>query len=220
MNRIDSMLNSMCPTGVEYKTLGEIANLVRGNGMPKSDFSETGIGCIHYGQIYTHYGVWTDKTISFVPLNKSLPLAKVNTGDIIITNTSENIDDVCKAVAWLGDHQIVTGGHATVIKHEQNPKFLSYYFRTPHFFAQKIKYATGTKVIDVSTKNLSKILVPIPPLEIQNELVKILDKFTQLEAELEAELEARRRQYSYYRDALLSFNECTDSASKQASKQG
>ncbi len=203
MNRIDELIAELCPEGVEFKALGEISELVRGNGMPKSDFSESGIGCIHYGQIYTYYGVWATETISFVSPQKAAPLAKVEPGDVIITNTSENIEDVCKSVAWLGESQIVTGGHATVIKHQQDAKYLSYYFRTPEFFAQKKKHATGTKVIDVSAKSLAKIRIPVPPIEVQREIVKVLDTFTQLEAELEAELEARRRQYQYYRDALV-----------------
>lgn len=185
---LNELIADLCPEGVEFKALGDIADLVRGNGLPKSVFTESGIGCIHYGQIYTYYGVWTTETISFVAPETAAPLAKVDTGDIVITNTSENVEDVCKAVAWLGESQIVTGGHATVIKHQQDPKYLSYYFRTPEFFAQKKRHAAGTKVIDVSAKNLAKIRVPVPPLEVQREIVKVLDTFTKLEA--------RRRQSS------------------------
>ena len=220
MSRIDRLIAQRCPRGIEFKALGEIAELVRGNGMPKSNFTTSGVGCIHYGQIYTHYGVWATETLSFVAPETAKPLAKVDPGDLVITNTSENVEDVCKAVAWLGEAQIVTGGHATVIKHGQDAKYLSYYFRTRDFFAKKKKKATGTKVIDVSAKSLAQIRIPIPPLEIQQEIVAILDRFTKLEAELEAELEARRAQYKHYRDALLTFDERTDSqASKQASKQ-
>ena len=122
-------------------------------------------------------------------------------------------------MAWLGNSQIVTGGHATVLKHNQDPKYLSYYLQTPNFFVEKKRHATGTKVIDVSAKSLAKIKIPVPPLEVQREIVKVLDTFTKLEAELEAELEARRRQYKYYRDALLTFDEHAISSSKQASKQ-
>lgn len=220
MSRIDELIAEHCPDGVEFKAIGDIAELVRGNGMPKADFTESGVGAIHYGQIYTYYGIWATETISFVAPETAKKLAKVNHGDVIITNTSENVEDVCKAVAWLGQFQIVTGGHATVIKHKEDAKYLSYYFQTSEFFALKKKHASGTKVIDVSANNLSKIKIPVPPLEVQREIVKVLDTFTKLEAELEAELEARRRQYQYYRDALLTFGERTDAdaASKQASK--
>ena len=217
MSRIDELIAELCPDGVEFKAIGEFGELVRGNGMPKSDFAESGVGCIHYGQIYTYYDIWATETISFVPAVKAERLAKVDPGNLVITNTSENIEDVCKAVAWIGDTQIVTGGHATVLKHDQNPKYLSYYLQTPHFYSEKKKHATGTKVIDVSAKSLAKIKIPIPPLEVQREIVKVLDTFTKLEAELEAELEARRRQYQYYRNALLTFGERTNA---DASKQG
>ncbi|HHW4673312.1 MAG TPA: restriction endonuclease subunit S, partial [Xylella fastidiosa subsp. pauca] len=114
INRIDELIKQLCPNGVDYKAIGDLGELVRGNGMPKSDFVDSGIGCIHYGQIYTYYGIWTTRTKSFVSLSKAERLAKVDPGDLVITNTSENVEDVCKAVAWIGEVQIVTGGHATV----------------------------------------------------------------------------------------------------------
>jgi len=207
MSRIDELIADLCPDGVEFKALGEIADLVRGNGMPKVDLVDSGVGAIHYGQIYTRYGAWAKETISFVTSDTAKKLAHVSPGDIIITNTSENIDDVGKAVAWLGEESIVTGGHATVIKHREDPKYLSYWFQAESFRAQKRALATGTKVIDVSARQLMKVKIPVPPLEVQREIVRILDQFTALEAELEAELEARRKQYEYYRNRLLTFQE-------------
>jgi len=179
--------------------------------MPKSDFSESGVGCIHYGQIYTFFGTWTDRVISSVPAEKAERLTKVDPGDLVITNTSENVLDVCKAVAWMGDNQIVTGGHASVLKHQQNPKYLSYYMQTKAFEREKRKFAAGTKVIDVSASNLAKIRIPVPPLEEQERIVAILDKFDALVNDistgLPAEIKARRQQYEYYRDRLLTFKE-------------
>ena len=186
MSKLEELIAELCPDGVEWKTLGEIATLVRGNGLPKNDFTESGVGCIHYGQIYTYYGAFTNITKSYVSNETASKLKKVNKNDIIITNTSENLEDVCKAVVWLGDVEIVTGGHATIIKHTQNAKYLTYFTQTSMFFEQKRKYANGTKVIDVSANNLSKIKIPIPPLPIQREIVRILDNFTELTAELTA----------------------------------
>ncbi|WP_336086125.1 restriction endonuclease subunit S [Nocardia sp. SSK8] len=207
MTPIEELIQELCPDGVEFKRLGEFAELVRGNGMPKSVLVDEGVGAIHYGQIYTHYGVWATETLSFVAPDTAVKLAKADPGDLIITNTSENIEDVGKAVAWLGTEQIVTGGHATVIKHGQDAKFLAYWFASAEFYVQKRKLATGTKVIDVSAKQLATVRIPVPPLKVQREIVRILDKFTQLEAELEAELEARRAQLAYYRGAALSGDE-------------
>ena len=190
--------------------LGSFAQLVRGSGMPKTDFSESGVGAIHYGQIYTKFGTATAEVITHVPEEKAKKLAVVNPGDVIVANTSENLEDVCKAVAWVGDSDIVTGGHATVIKApEQNAKFISYYMATGRFNKDKRRHAFGTKVIDVAPKNLAKIEFPVPPLEEQQRIVDILDRFDALTSSLSeglpAELAARRSQYEYYRDQLLSF---------------
>ena len=190
--------------------LGSFARLVRGSGMPKTDFSESGVGAIHYGQIYTKFGTATAEVIAHVPEDKAKKLAVVNPGDVIVANTSENLEDVCKAVAWVGESDIVTGGHATVIKApEQNAKFISYYMATGQFNKDKRRHAFGTKVIDVAPKNLAKIEFPVPSLEEQQRIVDILDRFDALTSSLSeglpAELTARRSQYEYYRDQLLSF---------------
>ncbi len=187
--------------------LGDIARLVRGNGMPKTDLVDEGVGAIHYGQIYTRYGVSAAETISFVTPEAALKLAKAQPGDIIITNTSENVEDVGKAVAWLGSEPIVTGGHATIIKHDFDPKYLSYWFQSESFSVQKRGLATGTKVFDVSARQLAKVRLPVPPIVVQREIVSVLDHFagagSGLIEELEAEQEARRSQFQYYRDLLL-----------------
>lgn len=206
MSRIDDLIAEYCPNGVERKPLGAIAKLYRGNGLQKKDFTDKGIGCIHYGQIYTRYDTFTSQTISFVDKKLADKLLKVHPDDLIVTATSENLEDVCKAVAWLGGSDIVTGGHSIVVRHHQNAKYLSYYFQTLDFFQRKRAYVHGTKVMEIKKDDLAKIVVPVPPLPVQEEIVRILDSFSSLEAELEAELEARRKQYAYYRNELLTFD--------------
>lgn len=206
MSKIDDLIAEYCPDGVERKPLGAIAKLYRGNGLQKKDFTDKGIGCIHYGQIYTRYDTFTSQTISFVDKKLADKLLKVHPNDLIVTATSENLEDVCKAVAWLGGSDIVTGGHSIVVRHHQNAKYLSYYFQTLDFFQRKRAYVHGTKVMEIKKDDLAKIVVPVPPLPVQEEIVRILDSFSSLEAELEAELEARRKQYAYYRNELLTFD--------------
>ena len=195
----------------EWKTLGEVGELVRGNGLPKSDFTETGIPAIHYGQIYTYYKTHTTETISFVSPETAEKLQKVNYGDVVITNTSENIEDVGKSLVYLGQEQAVTGGHATIFKpsNEILGKYFAYFTQTEIFASQKRKLAKGTKVIDVSAKDLAKIKIPIPPLSEQELIVSILDKFdtltTSISEGLPKEIELRQKQYAYYREQLLDF---------------
>ncbi|AZU86475.1 restriction endonuclease subunit S [Escherichia coli] len=201
---------------VEWLPLGELGELVRGNGLPKSDFTESGVPAIHYGQIYTFYGLSTETTKSFVSHETAKKLKKVNSGDVVITNTSENFTDVGKALVYLGKEQAVTGGHATIFKPNSTiiGKYFAYFTQTDSFANEKRKYSKGTKVIDVSASDMAKITIPIPcpgnpekSLAIQSEIVRILDKFTALTAELTAELNMRKKQYNYYRDQLLSFKE-------------
>lgn len=194
---------------VEWKPLGEIGTFVRGNGLQKKDFVDHGVGCIHYGQIYTYYKTFATETKSFVTKELALHLTQVYPNDLILACTSENIEDVCKTVAWLGKETIVTGGHACVFRHKQNAKYLAYFFASGYFFTQKKKYARGAKVIDIKTDDLAKIRIPVPPLAEQERIVAILDKFDALvndiSSGLPAELEMRRKQYEYYRDRLLTF---------------
>ncbi|EBB3768182.1 restriction endonuclease subunit S [Salmonella enterica] len=201
---------------VEWLPLGKLGELVRGNGLPKSDFTESGVPAIHYGQIYTFYGLSTETTKSFVSHETAKKLKKVNSGDVVITNTSENFTDVGKALVYLGKEQAVTGGHATIFKPNSTiiGKYFAYFTQTDSFANEKRKYSKGTKVIDVSASDMAKIIIPIPcpdnpekSLAIQSEIVRILDKFTALTAELTAELTMRKKQYNYYRDQLLSFDE-------------
>ena len=66
MSKLDELIAELCPDGVEYKPLSEIATITRGGNLQKKDFTESGVPCIHYGQIYTKYGLFTDKTFTFV----------------------------------------------------------------------------------------------------------------------------------------------------------
>lgn len=150
--------------------------------LTKKDFTETGVPAIHYGQIYTYYGLSTIKTKSFVSPELAKSLKKVDKGDVVITNTSENLKDVGKAVVYLGEQQAVTGGHATIFKPSKIilGKYFAYFTQTTEFTNEKRKYAKGTKVIDVSATDMAKIQIPIPPLNVQTEIVQILDNFTKI----------------------------------------
>lgn len=207
MSKLEELITELCPNGVPYYELGAIGSIIRGSGLQKKDLTEQGVGCIHYGQIYTYYNLFAYSTKSFVNSELAKSLKTVSQGNLVIAITSENVEDVCKCVAWLGQEDIVTGGHAAIYKHSQNPMFLAYYFQTETFQQQKRKIANGTKVIEVSPKNLSKVLIPVPPLPIQEEIVRILDTFTdlteELSEELSEELAVRKRQYEYYRSYLF-----------------
>ena len=189
----------------------EIANITRGGNFQKKDFAKSGRPCIHYGQMYTHYGVYANKTMTYVSeeVFKTSKIAHHN--DIVMAVTSENVDDVCKCTAWIGDEDIAVSGHTAIIHHNQNSKYLSYFFHSEAFFKQKIKLAHGTKVIEVTPDRINDIVINLPTLKEQERVVSILDRFDSLcndiSEGLPAEIEARQKQYEYYRDKLLIFKE-------------
>lgn len=193
---------------VEWKSLGEVGELIRGNGLQKKDFTETGVPAIHYGQIYTKYGLSANKTFVYVSEELAKKLRIANKNDLLIATTSENDEDVLKPVAWLGE-QVAISGDMMLLRHNQNVKYLAYYFQTQEFQTQKIKYVTGTKVRRVSRDSLAKFVVPIPPIPKQEHIVAILDKFdsltTSITEGLPREIKLRQQQYEYYYDLLLSF---------------
>ena len=184
---------------------GEFCEMEKGNGVQKADFVDEGIGCIHYGQIYTHYGSYAYETNKFVSEETFAKAKKASKGDIILTDTSENVEDICKSVAWLGDDDIAVSNHALIIKHNQNPKFLSYSTQTNSFFLQKRRVVVGVKVSGIKPDDLAKIKIFLPPLQEQKRIVSILDTFEASIQNLGAQLKEREKQYEYYRNKLLTF---------------
>ena len=206
MSRLADLINELCPDGVEYKPLGEVGEFVRGSGLQKSDFVDEGLPCVHYGQIHTRFGIAADEAVANISAMQFHRLKHANHGDLLIATTSEDDEAVGKATVWLGHEEVAIGGDMFIFRHVLEPKYVSYFFASSLFGDQKRPYITGTKVKRISEKGLSRIRIPVPPLEVQHEIVKILDQFTTLEAELEAELEARRPQYEHYRNHLLSYD--------------
>jgi type I restriction enzyme S subunit len=204
---MNKLLADLCPDGVRRIPLGELGKFIRGNGIQKANLRDSGVGAIHYGQIHTYYGTAATEVLSFVDEELARRSRKAFPGDLVIATTSEDDEAVGKAVAWIGEEQVAISGDAFIFRHALEPKYVSYFFQTDDFQSQKKRHITGTKVRRISGESLAKIIIPLPPLPVQREIVAILDTFTELEAELETELEteleARKHQYAYYRDALL-----------------
>ena len=191
--------------------LSEIATITRGGNFQKKDFVSEGHPCIHYGQMYTHYGIYTYSALTFVSPEIFKVSKKAKKNDIVMAVTSENVEDVCKCTAWLGDDDIAVSGHTAIIHHNQNTKYLSYYFHSSAFFKQKIKLAHGTKVIEETPSSLNGVVINLPNEKEQSRIADTLDRFdklcTDISEGIPAEIEARQKQYEYYRDKLLTFKE-------------
>ena len=200
MSKLDELLRELCPNGVEYKTLGEIAvDIYRGAGITRDQVTAEGTPCVRYGEIYTTYGVWFDKCVSHTDESKLLSKKYFEHGDILFAITGESVDDIAKCCVYIGHEKCLAGGDIVVLKHNQNPKYLSYALATTDARQQKSKGKVKSKVVHSSVPAIREIKVPVPPIEVQCEIVRILDNFTNLTAELTA----RKKQYDFYRDRLL-----------------
>ena len=211
MSKLDEMIRELCPDGVEYKTLGEIAvDIYRGAGITRDQVTAEGTPCVRYGEIYTTYGVWFDKCVSHTDESKLLSKKYFEHGDILFAITGESVDDIAKCCAYIGHEKCLAGGDIVVLKHNQDPKYLSYVLATTDARQQKSKGKVKSKVVHSSVPAIREIKVPIPPIEIQREIVRILDDYTEniveLQNQLTAEITARQKQYEFYRDKLLTFD--------------
>jgi type I restriction enzyme S subunit len=133
MSYLDKLLEGV---EVEWKTLGEVGEFIRGNGLQKvilqkvypafiMDKSTPFMGTLHMKQNHLFHQLCL------------LNFAKAQKGDIIIATTSENIEDVCKPLVWLGEEEVCVSGETYILKHNQNPKYIAYYLQTPIFFDYK-----------------------------------------------------------------------------------
>ncbi|MFR0845499.1 MAG: restriction endonuclease subunit S [Oscillospiraceae bacterium] len=204
MSRLDELIRNLCPEGVEYKTLGEIAtDVYRGAGITREQVCEAGTPCVRYGEIYTTYGVWFEKCVSHTDETLLTSKKYFGYGDILFAITGESVEDIAKCCAYIGHETCLAGGDIVVLKHNEDPKYLAYALSTMDAQRQKSKGKVKSKVVHSSVPDIKAIKVPILPLPVQREIVHILDNFTELTAELTAELTVRRQQYAYYRDKLL-----------------
>ena len=210
MSKLKRLIEEFCPEGVEYKHLGEIGTFERGRRFVKADAVESnGIPCVHYGEVYTYYGLWANEHKSQIRTDIQTKLRFAEKNDVIIVGAGENNIDIGIAVAWLGDYKVAVHDACYIFKHQQDPKYISYLLRTNSYHQQIKKFVSEGKICSISAESLAKAVLPFPPVPVQKEIVRILDKYTQVEAELEtelkAELDARKQQYEYYRNLLLDF---------------
>lgn len=171
------------PNNWKWLKVKDVGDLVRGNGIKRTETTDIGIQCIRYGEIYTNYSYSFKNSISFVSDKLANNCKNVKTGDILLTLTGENEYDIAKATAYLGENRLVAGGDLAIFtNHHQNPLYLSYYFASPFAIKQKANTAKGNIIVHTSTDKIGDYFIPVPPIEEQQ---RIVDKIEELFAKLE-----------------------------------
>ena len=196
--------------GVVFVTLGNIAtDIYRGAGIKREEVTTEGIPCVRYGEIYTTYDISFTECVSHTNEDVVASPKYFEHGDILFAITGESIEEIAKSIAYLGYERCMAGGDTVVLKHNQEPRYLSYVLSTTAAQAQKSKGKVKSKVVHSSVPALKEIVIPLPSLEKQKQIADMLDNFHRLcndiSTGIPAEIEARQKQYEYYRDKLLSF---------------
>ncbi len=184
MSRLAELIAQLCPDGVEYRALGDVAELKRGEAVTRKEVVEGQVPVIAGGREPAYY---IDRS------NRQ--------GETIVIAGS---GAYAGFVSFWDEPIFVSDAFSIVVDRSVlQPRFVYHWLSGRQEAIHALK--SGGGVSHVYPKDVAKLRCPVPPLEVQREIVRILDQFTTLEAELEAELEARRTQYAHYRTHLLSY---------------
>jgi len=183
MNQIEKLIEELCPNGVEFRTIGEVAEVGTGSS-DRKDATDRG----KYPFFVRSKSVVRNDSYEFDEEALIIP-GEGGIGEIFhYANGKYALHQRAYRIHFV-DNRVIT-------------RFAYYYFagNFRRFISRKAVSATVTSI---RKPMITEFSIPIPPLEVQRAIVDILDKFTKLEAELEAELEARKQQYEHYRANLL-----------------
>lgn len=206
MSKLEELINKLCPNGVEFKTLGDIATYRRGSfPQPYTNTSfyggEDAMPFVQVADIKDDGFKLKDKTkqtISKIAQPKSIFVPK----GTVICSIQGTIGRV--AITQYDSYVDRTIAIFESLNNKIDKKFFAYCIEVK--FEVEKQFARGSTLKTITKEEFTKFSIPVPPLEVQCEIVRILDNFTLLSAELSAELSARQKQYEYYRDELLTFN--------------
>ena len=204
MSKLETLIQQLCPDGGAIVQLKEVAHY------SKTRIDATEVSCDNYVGVENLLQNKLGK-ISASTVPETGKIIAFEKGNILIGNIRPYLKKI-----WLADCSGGTNGDVLTVQindiSKLLPKFLYYVLSSDQFFMYDMQNSKGAKMPRGSKEAVMKYCVPIPPLEIQREIVRILDNFTELTAELTekliAELAARKKQYEYYRDALFSIRNC------------
>jgi type I restriction enzyme S subunit len=165
------------PESWEWVRLGTIGTFIRGSGIKRDETTNNGVPCVRYGEIYTTYNTAFDSAVSFTSEVIAEKAKAIQNGDILMTLTGENKEEIGKAVAFMGDVKTVIGGDLTTLtRHGQNPMYLAFLLNSPYALQTKTLLSTGDIIVHISNDKLSSIIIPLPPLSEQQRIVTRIEE--------------------------------------------
>ncbi|HEM5085044.1 TPA: restriction endonuclease subunit S [Streptococcus suis] len=187
MNHIEKMLQDYCPNGVEWKELGEVCVVNKGKQLNKTFLVDDG----QY-PAYNGGKTYSGRTDSY----------NVTENTVIISQggASAGFVNFVTTKFWANAHCYYLLPDITRV----NNRYLYHFLKMKQSYLMDFQHGAGIPAL--KSDKITKMLLPLPPLKIQEEIVQILDKFTEYVTELTAELTLRQKQYNYFRDYLLNFD--------------
>ena len=186
-------------------TLSTHGTFTRGRRFVRTDIIEEGQPCIHYGDMYTFYGLCADKAKTHLPYDFPKKMRYAKKGDVVIVATGENNEDIGVGLVWQGEEPAAVHDACYIYENDFEPMYLSYFLRSSIYHLQIKSHVVRGKICSISSDGIGKALIPIYPIDKQKEIVNKLYPYEKLLANLQAQLELRQKQYEYYRNQLLTF---------------
>ena len=182
---IEDELPFKIPKSWAWVRLGSVATIIRGSGIKRDEIVPVGVPCIRYGELYTTYQTRIDAVISHTTESVASRAKSIKHGDVILTLTGENKEDIGMAAAYLGKDDAVVGGDVAVLKdHHCDPLWLSYFLAAPFAVGQKAGMSNGDIIVHLSVQSVASIMVPLPPLAEQKRIVAQIEKMLKVSAAL------------------------------------
>ena len=207
VSRVDELIAELCPDGVEFRALGDVFGTRNGYTPSKSEAANWTDGMIPWFRMedIRDKGRVLDDAIQHIP-KSAVKGGRLFPANSIIVATSATIGEhALVTVPFMSNQRFTAMWPNPGFSSRLDMKFVHYYCFVLDEWCRANVATSSFAQVDMS--GFKRFRFPVPPLDVQREIVRVLDTFTVLEADLEAELEARRRQYAHYRDSLLTFLE-------------
>ena len=168
--------NTEIPEGWSVSHLGDLGTFSKGKGILKEQVISKGFPCIRYGEIYTTHDFIIKEFSSFISDGVATESKEIKNGDILFAGSGETVEEIGKAVAYIGNDKAYAGGDVIILstKKNINPECLSYALETDFVKKQKRVLGQGNSVVHIYSSDLSKVKIPLPPLPEQKAIAQVL----------------------------------------------
>ncbi len=201
------MMNSLIkhpPTNWVQKSLSQLGYFSKGKGIIKADLMDKGLPCIRYGEIYTHHHNSVKKINSYISYDVAKKSKKLQFNDLLFAGSGETLEEIGKSVGYRLNEETFAGGDIVILSlaKDYRADYIAYYLNSLGR-SQLNKLGTGHSVVHIYARDLEKVIVPIPPKNIQDKIVSTLKKWDTTIEKTEALIDTKERQFKWLVSRLI-----------------